>query len=371
MSSMWGQTLKIALFGQSHSEGLGVVVDGLPVGEAVDMEQVRRFLQRRAGGRAGISTPRKESDEPRVLSGLVNGVTCGAPLCAVFDNANAHSADYEATKDIPRPSHADYTAHIKYGGHEDARGGGHFSGRLTLPLCFAGAVCKQILSRRGVEIGAHIYAISDIQDTPYDAVKVSAADFVFGTADTEASTATQDAGAPFPARDAAAGQKMIEAIKVAASQGDSLGGVVEAAAVGVPAGWGSPLFDNVESRLASLLFAVPAVKGVEFGAGFAGSTMTGSAYNDAFCMDDGTVKTATNHCGGILGGITNGMPLVFRVAFKPTPSIFKSQRSVNLSTGEAVELTIKGRHDPCIVLRAVPCVEAAAAMALLDLMLSK
>jgi len=348
MSSSIGNKLQVQLFGQSHSLGLGAVIDGLPAGEAVDMEQVNAFLLRRAGGRNTYSTPRAEADLPRILSGLVDGVTCGAPLCAVFENTNTRASDYEELRTVPRPSHADYTAFVKHGGHNDARGGGHFSGRLTLPLCFAGAICLQLLARRGVAVEAHIHSIGDVFDEPLGSLPV---------------------GQDFPTVSREAGQRMVAAIETAAAENDSIGGVVECAVRGLPPGLGEPIFDNLESRLAYALFAVPAVKGVEFGAGFACARMRGSECNDPFYMDDGEVKTRTNHCGGILGGISNGMPVVFRAAFKPTPSISLPQQSVNLRTGEDAVLHVRGRHDPCVVPRAVPCVIAAAAIVVLDIML--
>jgi chorismate synthase len=335
MSSQFGNKLKIQLFGQSHSAGLGIVIDGLPAGERIDMEQVAAFLKRRAGGQNAYSTPRAEADEPRILSGLVDGVSCGAPLCATFENKNTRGADYDNLRFVPRPSHADYTAFVKHGGYNDTSGGGHFSARLTLPLCFAGAVCLQLLQRRGITIDAHIYSIGGIRDE-----------------------ANSDSG-----------QQMISAILAAKEAGDSLGGVIECRIDGLPAGLGEPIFDNIESRLAYALFAIPAVKGVEFGAGFAAADMRGSAYNDPFYMDGGNIRTRTNNSGGILGGITNGMPVVFRTAFKPTPSISLPQQSVNMQTGEDTTLQIKGRHDPCVVPRALPCVISAAAVTILDIVL--
>jgi len=348
MSSSLGNTLRVQLFGQSHSRGLGVVVDGLPAGENVDMELVNEFLQRRRGGQNSYSTKRAEADVPEILSGLVGDKTCGAPLCAVFENGDTRGADYEELRAVPRPSHADYTAFVKHSGHNDVMGGGHFSGRLTLPLCFAGAVCRQLLERRGVTVDAHIQSIGDILDDHFNGLPVRR---------------------DFPTVNAEAGEKMIRAIEAAAAEGDSLGGVVECGVWGLPAGFGDPFFDNIESRLAYGLFAVPAVKGVEFGAGFGAAKMRGSRYNDPFYMDWGTVKTKTNNSGGILGGISNGMPLLFRAAFKPTPSISLPQDSVNLVSGQAATLNVKGRHDPCIVPRAVPCVIATTAIVMLDIIL--
>jgi len=348
MSSNIGNRLKVQLFGQSHSPAVGVVLDGLPAGEKIDMERVAAFLQRRAGGKNSWSTPRAEPDVPAILGGLHNDVTCGAPLCAVFENTNTRGSDYDELRAVPRPSHADYTAYVKHSGYNDVSGGGHFSARLTLPLCFAGALCLQVLERRGVTVDAHIHSIAGIVDDPIDSAPVRPA---------------------FPTVSEAAAGRMIRAIEEAAAEGDSVGGIVECVVRGLPAGLGDPMFDNIESRLAYALFAIPAVKGVEFGAGFEAANMRGSRHNDPFYMDNGKVRTKTNNAGGILGGISTGMPVIFRAAFKPTPSISVAQQSVNLVTGEDVTLNIKGRHDPCVVPRAVPCVIAAAAIIMLDIIL--
>ncbi|MDR1801999.1 MAG: chorismate synthase [Treponema sp.] len=353
MSSNIGNKLKVQLFGQSHSRAVGVVMDGLPAGEKIDMERVAAFLRRRAGGKNSWSTPRTEPDVPNIVSGLVDDVTCGAPLCALFENTNTRGGDYEELRAVPRPSHADYTAFVKHSAHNDVNGGGHFSARLTLPLCFAGAVCLQLLERKGVAIDAHIRSIGDIVDEPLNTLC--------------ANDAPVDHN--FPVLSPPAGEKMVSAIEAAAAEGDSLGGIVECGVWGLPAGLGEPMFDNLESRLAYALFAIPAVKGVEFGAGFGAAKMRGSEHNDPFYMDNGKVRTKTNNSGGILGGISSGMPVIFRAAFKPTPSISKAQKSVNLLTGEDVTLNIKGRHDPCVVPRAVPCVIAAAAIVILDIIL--
>lgn len=356
MSSDFGKKVKFTIFGQSHSEAIGVVMDGLPVGETIDLEEVQRFMERRAPGRNAYSTPRKEADQPRVVSGLFEGKTCGAPICAVIENTNTRSKDYDKLKDLPRPGHADYTAWVKYKGTNDHRGGGHFSGRLTAPLCFAGAVCKQILERKGIRIGAHILSIHGAQDTPFDAVGI------------EADTLETIAKKPFPVQDDAAGEKMQAAIAAAKERQDSVGGIIECAVTGLPIGVGEPMFDGLESVLAAAIFAIPAVKGVEFGAGFGVAELFGSENNDDFIYDtDGTVRTKTNNHGGSLGGISSGMPLVFRAAFKPTPSIGMEQDTISIYKRENDKLAIVGRHDPCIVPRAVPVVEAAAAVALLDL----
>ncbi len=354
MSSSLGKHLRVQIFGQSHSEGLGVVIDGLPAGHALDMEEIARFLETRAGGKAKYSTPRRESDTPHVLSGIINGRTCGAPLCATFENKNVKPGDYADMALIPRPSHADYTAFVKHRGHNDPSGGGHFSGRLTLPLCFAGAVCLQLLRARGVFVGAHIYRVGDVCDTPFDPVGLTKEDLQLRA---------------FPTLSPDAGMAMVARMEETAGRHDSIGGVVECGVLGFPAGLGDPMFDTLEGRLSYALFGIPAVKGVEFGTGFALSQMYGHEANDAFTVEDGRITTTTNHGGGILGGISNGMPLIFRAAVKPTPSIFLPQPSVNLESGEAVTLLIQGRHDPCIVPRAVPCVAAATAIVLYDILL--
>jgi len=359
MSSQYGKKLRISIFGQSHSPAIGVSIDGLPAGIKIDTGELRAFLKRRAPGQSDISTARAEDDVSEILSGLAGGVTCGAPLAIVIRNEDARSADYHELRDIPRPSHADYAAHIKYGGHHDTAGGGHFSGRLTAPLCAAGGVCLQILRGLGIHIGAHILRIGAVEDDPFDPVGISTGDF--------------DAihGNPLPVLRREAGEAMRQQILEAREKGDSVGGVVECAAIGLPVGIGDPMFDGIENRIAGIVFGIPGAKGIEFGSGFAGAERRGSENNDSFYMDGKNVKTRTNNSGGILGGITNGMPVLFRVAFKPTPSIGLEQNSVSLSREENAVLLIKGRHDPCIVPRAVPCVEAAAAIALYDAYLDR
>ena len=349
MSSTYGENLHLTIFGQSHSPAIGVTVEGIPAGEKVDLDELQRFLNRRAPGKNVWSTPRKEADAPEILSGLVNGYTCGAPLTAIIRNTNTRSQDYANLAVTPRPGHADYTAECKYHGFQDPTGGGHFSGRLTAPLCIAGGVCLQILERMGVRVFARIASIADITDDVPFTAPVSEK--------------------PFPVVDDTAGEKMQAAIRAAKAEGDSVGGTVECVITGLPVGLGDGMFDGMESRLAHILFGIPAVKGLEFGDGFAASRLRGSENNDPFCVQSGHVATQTNHSGGILGGITNGMPLRLRAAFKPTPSIAKAQQSVNLTAMQQETLNIHGRHDPCIVPRAVPCVEAAAAIAILDSML--
>ena len=359
MGSTFDGNIKISIFGQSHSGGIGVVIDGLPSGERIDMDALRAFLGRRAPGQNAWSTPRREEDLPEFLGGLVNDTTCGAPLAAVIHNTNTRSGDYENLRDIPRPGHADYTAQIRYGGFQDVAGGGHFSGRLTAPLCVAGGICLQILQRRGIDIGAHLLRVGDAADRFFDSVNLDAA------------TLYIPGSKPFPVLDDAAGERMKAEIQSAREALDSIGGEIECAAVGVPGGLGDPMFDGMENRIARIAFAIPAVKGIEFGAGFGVTYMRGSVNNDPFYMDHGRVRTRTNSAGGILGGITSGMPLIFRVAIKPTPSIARPQQSVSLSQMKDAPLEIKGRHDPCIAPRAVPCVESALAIALTDAILER
>lgn len=356
MSSTYGERIKLSIFGQSHGPAIGMTLDGVPAGLPVDTESLQAFLNRRAPGQNDYSTPRREEDRPEFLSGLLNGFTCGAPISAVIYNKNTRSGDYANLKDCPRPGHADYTAQIKYGGFQDAAGGGHFSGRLTAPLCIAGGLCKQWLSQKGIHIAAHISSIADIKDEP----------ILLNPTKPDLSLISDD----FPVINPDAGAKMREKIAEARTQGDSVGGVIECIITGLPAGIGDPMFGGMESRIAQIVYGVPAVKGLEFGNGFAASLLRGSENNDPFTMDDGAIRTATNHSGGILGGITTGMPLVFRAAIKPTPSISIPQKSISLSDLSEQPLVVKGRHDPCIVPRAVPVIEAAAAVAIFDAYLS-
>ena len=354
MSSIFGKSLTLSIFGQSHGAAIGAVLDGIPAGLPVNTDALQAFLNRRKPGQNDYSTPRKESDSVQILSGLVEGHTCGAPIAAILENSNTRSGDYENLKDCPRPGHADFSAQMKYGGFQDVAGGGHFSGRLTAPLCIAGGMCLQWLSRQGVEIRAHIQKIGTVKDDTLD----------WCQPDLDA------IGTDFPVVNQSAGAQMQEAIANAKKDGDSLDSIVECFVTGLPAGIGEPMFSGVEGHLAQILYGIPAVKGVSFGAGFGVAELRGSENNDAYTVTDGQIRTKTNNCGGILGGITNGMPLVFRVAFKPTPSIARTQQSISLATMAETELTVHGRHDPCIVPRAVPVVEAAAAIALYDLILS-
>ncbi len=325
MSSTYGENILVSIFGESHGSAVGVTVSGIPAGITLDMDRLKSFMERRAPGNSRYSTPRKEGDEPCFISGVVDSVTCGSPITAIIKNNNTKSADYGEIAECPRPGHADFTAHIKYGGHEDYRGGGHFSGRLTAPLCIAGGIFIQILEGKGIRIEAKILEIGGNAETPF------------------------------------------EEIDRAKEKGDSVGGIVSCEITGLPVGIGEPIFHGLENKIAQAVFGIPAVKGIEFGRGFDSARISGSENNDVFCCEEGKLITETNNHGGILGGISSGMPLTFNVAFKPTPSISLCQNTVNYR-GESVELKVKGRHDPCIVPRALPCVESAAAMAIIDLM---
>lgn len=355
MSFSFGNKIKITLFGQSHSEMMGVVIDNLPSGFSIDEERLAAFMARRAPGNDEFSTPRKEGDKVRFVSGLVDGKTCGAPLCAIIENTNTRSKDYENLKDVPRPGHADFAAWAKFGENRDVSGGGQFSGRLTATMCIVGGILMQFFESRGIYIGAHIASVGNIYDDLFDSVNVTEKDFV--------------GDKPFPVLNDSQGELMKEEIRNARADGDSIGGSVECAICGLPLGIGDTLYGGIESRISSAVFAIPAVKGIEFGAGFRASKMRGSENNDEFCIKKGKIVTKTNNHGGILGGISSGMPIVFRTAFKPTPSISKPQQSVSLSKGEETVLEIKGRHDPCIVKRGVACIEAAAAIAMADLLI--
>ncbi len=354
MSSTYGEFLKLSIFGQSHGPAIGMTLDGIPAGYPVDLNQLQVFMNRRAPGQHNWTTPRKEGDRPEILSGIVDGYTCGAPIAAVIYNTSTRSGDYSNLKDCPRPGHADYTAQIKYGGFQDAAGGGHFSGRLTAPLCVAGGMCLQWLEEKGIQIRARILSISGIQDNTVMDPLAPALDQIADT---------------FPVLSTNAGERMQQKIAEAKESGDSVGGIIECYITGLPAGLGEPMFCGVESRIAQIIYGIPAVKAVEFGTGNAVAHMLGSQCNDEFTVCDGQIKTITNHAGGILGGITTGMPVIFRAAIKPTPSIARPQNSVLISKMECHELKIQGRHDPCIVPRAVPVVEAAAAIAIFDLIL--
>lgn len=353
MSSTYGEKLKLSIFGQSHGPAIGMTLDGIPAGLPVDFKALQTFMARRAPGQGSFATARKEADAPEFLSGLVDGFTCGAPLSAIIRNTNTRSGDYSDLKDCPRPGHADFPAQIKYKGFQDVAGGGHFSGRLTAPLCIAGGLCKQWLEAKGIQIGAHISSIAGITDKSFDWI-------------TPNLSAVQEG---FPVLDATAGSQMLAEIENAKADGDSVGGTIECAITGLPTGLGDPMFDGMESKLAQIIYGVPAVKGLEFGSGFAGSDLRGSQNNDPYTVTGNKIITTTNNAGGILGGITTGMPLIFKVAIKPTPSISRQQQSISIERMEQQELSVQGRHDPCIVPRAVPVIEAAAAIAIFDMYL--
>lgn len=353
MSSMYGENLKLSIFGQSHAPAIGMTLDGIPAGLPVDTQQLQVFLNRRAPGQNNYSTTRRETDMPEFLCGVVEGYTCGAPITALICNNNTRSSDYSDLKDHPRPGHADYTAQIKFKGYQDVAGGGHFSGRLTAPICIAGGLCKQWLESKGIQIHAYIKSIGTVQGQSLDPVNPDFSMITEG----------------FPVTDTAIGTLMQAEIAKAKEAGDSVGGVIECMITGLPAGLGDPMFGGMESKLSQIIFGIPAVKGLEFGSGFYGSTLTGSQNNDPFTVKNGTITTMTNNAGGILGGITNAMPLYFRAAIKPTPSISQPQQTVSISKAENAQLQIHGRHDPCIVPRAVPVMEACAAITLFDLML--
>ena len=346
--------MKYTIFGESHGPAIGVTLTGVPAGLEPDWDFIRTEMARRAPGRSALSTARKEADEPKVLSGVFEGKTTGSPLCAVIENTDTRSGDYARTKDLARPGHADYPAHVRYGGFNDYRGGGHFSGRLTAPLVFAGAVAKQILAQKGIFVGAHINSVYGISDQPLE--------------DWDSLRAVAEK--PFPVLDDAAGEEMQAAILEAKEEQDSVGGSIECAVFGLPAGLGSPDFgENAEGIFSQYLFAVPAVKAVGFGAGAAFALMRGSEANDPlFVDDDGSVRAEQNCAGGVNGGITNGMPLVFEVTMRPTPSIARRQFTVDMAKNENAELELQGRHDPCVVHRAVPVIEAAAALAACELL---
>lgn len=356
MSSIWGNALRVSLFGESHGTAVGAVLDGFPAGVRLDIDAVQEQMRRRRPG-GQLATPRSEPDIPRILSGVMNGVSTGAPIAVIIENTDTRPADYSAFLETPRPSHADYTASVRYGGFHDYRGGGHFSARLTAPLVFAGALCRQLLAHDGIVVGSHIKSVGTEEDDAFDAAAV------------DAELLSRLSAMSFPVLNDKAGRRMREIILAAGTEGDSLGGVIECAVVGLPEGLGSPIFGNVESRFSSPLFGIPAVKGVEFGSGFKLASMRGSEANDAFVQIDGRVRTKTNHSGGIQGGITNGMPLVFRVAVKPTPSIGKPQMTLNVKTGLEETLRVSGRHDPCVAVRGAAVVEAVAAIASADLVL--
>jgi len=356
LSGIMGNKLKLSIFGESHGPAIGITIDGLPSGVAINMDKVLEEMDRRKPGKSLLSTTRKESDTPEIISGFFNGHTTGAPLTAIIRNNDQRSKVYEDIKNVMRPGHADYPAFVKYGGFHDYRGGGHFSGRITAPLVFAGAVAKQILAEREIFVGAHVKSISHIEDKGFQDVKVNQALF------------DELKKQEIPLIDGGKRTEIEEVILQARKDMDSVGGTIECTVIGIPAGIGDPFFNSVESVLAHLIFSVPAVKGIEFGKGFEMTKLRGSETNDAYYYEGDKVKTHTNNNGGITGGITNGMPVLFTVAIKPTSSIAKKQQTINIAEHKNTELIVKGRHDPCIVPRAVPVIEAVTALGILDLL---
>lgn len=357
MGSIFGNNIRVSIFGESHGVAIGVNIDGLPSGIHLDMDHIRNELARRAPGKGRITTSREEKDGFKILSGYFNDRTTGTPLCAIIRNEDVRSADYDRIKDVMRPSHADYTGHVKYSGYNDHRGGGHFSGRLTAPMVFAGTIAKEILKKDGILIGSHIKSIGQIEDFSFDYVNIGE------------ETITILNHSDFPVLDGSKGQLMKDLIMEVKEDKDSIGGIIETAVINLKAGIGSPFFESLDGHLAKLLFSIPGVKGVEFGSGFDLSRMRGSQGNDPMYIKDGKVLCDTNHNGGILGGISNGMPIIFRTAIKPTPSIGRTQRTVDINKGMDSNITIQGRHDPCIVQRAIPAVEAVTAIGILDLLM--
>lgn len=357
MHSTFGQELNISVWGASHAPEIGITITGLPAGERFDLNEIQAFLNRRKGGQNAFSTKRSEADAPVIRSGVnwedeSTFVTDGGKLTALFINSNTRSSDYDEMKYIPRPSHADYTSYVKYGDELDRSGGGIFSGRMTLPICFAGAVCMKLMKDRGIDVFGHIYSVENIADTPFDLTNPD----------------RNAIGKDFPVIDKEAGERMVKMMTGIAGDGDSVGGIIECAVTGLPAGVGEPLYDSMEALISHMIFGIPAVKGIEFGCGFKAGKMRGSECNDPFVIRDGKVKTLKNNSGGIQGGITNGMPVIFRVCMKPTPSIYKEQKTINMKEMTETTLSLIGRHDPCIVPRAVPCIEAAAAIAVYNLL---
>ena len=359
MSGFWGNNIKYSIYGESHGNGIGILIDGLPAGLELDLDEIHGEMDRRRPGKSSIATSRNESDNFDILSGYFNNKTTGSPLCILIKNSNTISGDYAEIKNVMRPGHADFTGFVKYGGFNDYRGGGHFSGRITAPLVFAGAIAKQILREKNIFITAHISSVGNIKDDDFNPVIIQEENIEILKS------------MEMPTLREGAAKEMTEEILKCRNDKDSVGGSVECAILNLPVGLGDPFFDSVESVLAHLLFSIPAVKGVEFGMGFKLATMKGSEANDEYYYQGNVVKTYTNNNGGILGGITNGMPVIFKTAIKPTASIAKEQRSINISTGKAATLEVKGRHDPCIVPRAVPVIEAVAAMAILELLYNK
>ena len=356
MSFSYGNKIRVSIFGQSHSEKIGVVIDALPAGFSPDLTELAAYCRRRTSRGLSYTTERREEDAFEIVSGLADGVTCGAPLCALISNTDICPADYDKFRTVPRPSHADYPAEEKYHGFQDVRGGGAFSGRMTAPLVFAGGLLTQLYRQKGIVLGTRVKSIGSTEDA-----LLLPADL---TPETLGEIDKKDLpcfGDPAP---------LIREIENAKAHGDSVGGVIECFVLGLPVGTGETAFDSLESRISACVFAVPGVKGIAFGDGFALAAMHGSEANDPYGFDKtGAVRTASNHNGGILGGLATGMPVCFTAAMKPTPSIAAEQKTVDLSTGKGTALTVSGRHDPCIVPRAAVCIESAAAIALADLLL--
>lgn len=367
MPSSFGTTLTVTVFGQSHSEAIGCVIDGLPSGLTIDQDALATFSVRRAPGRMPWDTPRLESDSFRVLSGLTSkSVTCGAPIALLIENSDARSSDYDRTNSVFRPGHADFSAWKKWHGRQDAYGGGQFSGRLTAPLCLAGGIALQALEHQGIQIAAHVQSAAGIADEPFDAFSNNSQAQVH----LEHQIAALHDGRIISTINQEAGEKLTAALMEIRAEGDTTGGLVECVATGFPAGVGSPLFDGLESRISQAIFSIPAVKGIEFGLGFRVSEARGSFNNDPYEIRNGQPQPATNNAGGILGGISTGAPLLFSCAFKPVPSISLPQQSVDYTSNEEITLQVHGRHDTCVALRAVPVVEGMTALVLLDALLS-
>ena len=359
MSSIIGNKFKISLFGESHGKCVGVVIDGMPPGFEIDMAKLKSFLDRRRPGSSKLATPRSEKDKPVFMSGLKENVSTGFPLCVIIENEDKKSSDYDNLKELPRPSHCDYTALLKYGGFADLNGSGHMSGRLTAAICIAGGIAKQMLESMGVFVGAHLYAVGDVKDKQYDLVNL------------DVETLKKTDNTDFPAIDENQSEEMKELIQITKEDKDSIGSIIEIGVVGIPKAVGKPIFNTVEGRLSQMAFSIPGVKGVEFGMGFDCAKLKGSKHNDDYMVVDGKIQTSTNNSSGIVSGMTNGMPIVYRCAFKPTASIGKVQTSVNLKTMKEEKLLIEGRHDPCIGVRAVSVMEAATSLVLIDMIMEE
>lgn len=353
MSSTWGTNIELSIFGESHGDAIGIVIGNLPAGIALDYDDIALQMKRRAPGFNPLTSSRKEADQVKIVSGVQNGITTGAPLCAMIENTNQHSKDYNILKECMRPGHADYSAFVKYNGFNDVRGGGHFSGRITAPIVFAGTIAKQILKQKGIYVGSHILSIKDIYDEHFG-VRITKEQL-----ETLINEPTLNKGIY---------EDMKHVIEEAKINGDSVGGKIECAIINMPAGIGNPFFDSLESRISSLMFSIPGIKSISFGLNDDITSLYGSEANDCYYYEEDEVKSFSNHNGGILGGISNGMPIVFNVGIKPTSSISKKQSTINVKTKENVTLELQGRHDPCIVLRALVVVESMAALALLDMM---